>query len=39
LLVFTAPPRSEGYGELQLLAVVGQEQFAEPENVAGEQFD
>jgi transcriptional regulator with XRE-family HTH domain len=29
LLVLTAPPRSEGYEKLQLLAVLGQEKFAE----------
>src|ERR1700749_1447669 len=29
LLVLTAPPRSEGYEKLQLLAVVGQQRFAE----------
>lgn len=28
LLVLTAPPRSEGYQKLQLLAVLGQERFA-----------
>jgi transcriptional regulator with XRE-family HTH domain len=28
LLVLTAPPRSEGYEKLQLLAVLGQERFA-----------
>jgi MmyB-like transcription regulator ligand binding domain len=28
LLVLTAPPRSEGYEKLQLLAVLGQEKFA-----------
>ena len=28
LLVLTAPPRTEGYEKLQLLAVLGQEQFA-----------
>ena len=38
LLVLTAPPRSAGYEKLQLLAVVGQEHFAEPENAAGEHF-
>jgi len=27
-LVLTAPPRSEGYEKLQLLAVLGQERFA-----------
>ncbi|WP_433496651.1 helix-turn-helix transcriptional regulator [Sphaerimonospora sp. CA-214678] len=30
LLVLTAPPRSEGYEKLRLLAVLGQEHFAEP---------
>jgi transcriptional regulator with XRE-family HTH domain len=29
LLVLTAPPRTEGYEKLQLLAVVGQQRFAE----------
>jgi transcriptional regulator with XRE-family HTH domain len=29
LLVFTAPPRSEGYEKLQLLAVLGHERFPE----------
>jgi len=29
LLVLTAPPRSEGYEKLQLLAVLGQQRFAE----------
>jgi hypothetical protein len=29
LLVLTAPPRTEGYEKLQLLAVLGQEHFAE----------
>ncbi len=29
LLVLTAPPRTEGYEKLQLLAVLGQERFAE----------
>jgi transcriptional regulator with XRE-family HTH domain len=29
LLVITAPPRTEGYEKLQLLAVLGQERFAE----------
>jgi transcriptional regulator with XRE-family HTH domain len=29
LLVLTAPPRTEGYDKLQLLAVVGQQRFAE----------
>jgi transcriptional regulator with XRE-family HTH domain len=29
LLVLTAPPRSEGYEKLQLLAVVGHEQFSD----------
>jgi hypothetical protein len=38
LLVLTAPPRTEGYEKLQLLAVVGQENFTEPENAAGEHF-
>ena len=38
LLVLTAPPRSAGYEKLQLLAVVGQEHFAKPENAAGEHF-
>jgi hypothetical protein len=28
LLVLTAPPRTEGYEKLQLLAVLGQQQFA-----------
>jgi hypothetical protein len=37
LLVLTAsPPGTEGYEKLQLLAVVGQERFTEPENAAGE---
>jgi hypothetical protein len=30
LLVLTAPPRTEGYEKLQLLAVLGQEHFASP---------
>jgi hypothetical protein len=30
LLVLTAPPRTEGYEKLQLLAVLGHEQFAKP---------
>lgn len=30
LLVLTAPPRTEGYEKLQLLAVLGQQRFAEP---------
>jgi transcriptional regulator with XRE-family HTH domain len=30
LLVLTAPPRTEGYEKLQLLAVLGHEHFAEP---------
>jgi hypothetical protein len=30
LLVLTAAPRSEGHEKLQLLAVLGQELFAEP---------
>jgi len=30
LLVLTAPPRTEGHEKLQLLAVLGNEQFAEP---------
>jgi hypothetical protein len=38
LLVLTAPPRTEGYEKLPLLAVVGQENFTEPENAAGEHF-
>jgi hypothetical protein len=29
LLVLTAPPRTEGYEKLQLLAVLGQERFAD----------
>jgi hypothetical protein len=29
LLVLTAPPRTEGYEKLQLLAVLGQQRFAE----------
>jgi transcriptional regulator with XRE-family HTH domain len=29
LIVLTAPPRTESYGKLQLLAVLGQEHFAE----------
>jgi hypothetical protein len=29
LLVLTAPPRTEGYEKLQLLAVLGQEHFAD----------
>ena len=29
LLVLTAPPRTEGYEKLQLLAVLGQKHFAE----------
>jgi MmyB-like transcription regulator ligand binding domain len=29
LLVLTAPPHTEGYQKLQLLAVLGQERFAE----------
>jgi hypothetical protein len=29
LLVLTAPPHTEGYEKLQLLAVLGQEHFAE----------
>jgi hypothetical protein len=29
LLVLTAPPRTEGYEKLQLLAVLGQQQLAE----------
>jgi transcription regulator MmyB-like protein len=28
LLVLTAPPHTEGYGKLQLLSVLGQQQFA-----------
>jgi hypothetical protein len=28
LLVLTAPPRTEGYEKLQLLAVLGQQQFS-----------
>jgi hypothetical protein len=28
LLVLTAPPRTEGYEKLQLLTVLGHEQFA-----------
>ncbi len=28
-LVLTAPPNTEGYEKLQLLAVLGQERFAE----------
>jgi MmyB-like transcription regulator ligand binding domain len=31
LLVLTAPPRSDGYDKLHLLAVLGQEHFAEAE--------
>jgi transcriptional regulator with XRE-family HTH domain len=31
LLVLTAPPRTEGYEKLQLLAVLGQEHFAQAE--------
>jgi transcriptional regulator with XRE-family HTH domain len=31
LLVLTAPPRTEGYEKLQLLSVLGQERFVEPE--------
>ncbi|MEU8198556.1 helix-turn-helix transcriptional regulator [Microbispora amethystogenes] len=30
LLVLTAPPRTEGYEKLRLLAVLGQERFTEP---------
>jgi len=29
LLVLTAPPRTEGYEKLQLLAVIGQQDFAD----------
>jgi transcriptional regulator with XRE-family HTH domain len=38
LLVLTAPPRSEGYEKLQLLAVVGQEHFTEMDNAPGEKL-
>jgi transcriptional regulator with XRE-family HTH domain len=38
LLVLTAPPRTEGYEKLQLLAVVGQELFTEPENSTDRRF-
>jgi hypothetical protein len=31
LLVLTAPPRSEGYEKLQLLAVLGQQDFSDAE--------
>ena len=31
LLVFTAPPRTQAYEKLQLLAVIGQEQFPKTE--------
>ena len=31
LLVLTAPPRTEAYDKLQLLAVLGHEHFAEAE--------
>ncbi|MEU6414267.1 helix-turn-helix transcriptional regulator [Microbispora sp. NPDC046933] len=32
LLVLTAPPRTEGYEKLRLLAVLGQQHFTEPEH-------
>ncbi|GAB3562274.1 helix-turn-helix transcriptional regulator [Spelaeicoccus albus] len=35
LLVLTAPPHSDGYEKLQLLAVLGQERFAAEENSQG----
>ena len=34
LLVLTAPPRTEGYEKLQLLAVLGQQRFAEARSVS-----
>jgi len=35
LLVLTAPPRTEGYEKLQLLAVLGHEHFASAEQSPG----
>ena len=35
LLVLTAPPRTEGYEKLQLLAVLGHEHFAGAERNSG----